>query len=103
MAFAGVWQVWHRGDAPLTTCAIVTAAAAPGIARIHHRMPVAVAPEDWPLWLGEAGHGAARSLRADVAARAAADWRAWRVDRAVNSNRARGANLIAPVDGRPSG
>jgi putative SOS response-associated peptidase YedK len=58
MAFAGLWQNW--GNAP--TCAIVTCAANATLAPIHDRMPVVIAPDDFGLWLGEAGEGAARLM-----------------------------------------
>lgn len=93
MAFAGVWQVWDKGEAPMTTCAIVTCAANAPMSAIHHRMPVILAKKDWPLWLGEAGKGAATLMtpaREDFLAH-------YRVDRAVNSNRASGPQLIEPV------
>jgi putative SOS response-associated peptidase YedK len=61
-AFAGVWQLWRGGAAPLATCAIVTCEANAVLAPIHERMPVVIAPEDYALWLGEAGHGAARLM-----------------------------------------
>jgi putative SOS response-associated peptidase YedK len=94
LALAAVWQDWTGPEGEsLRTCAIVTTEANAAMARIHHRMPVILAPRDWPLWLGEAGHGAATLLRA-----APEDALAFhRVDRAVNSNRATGAELIAPV------
>lgn len=93
LAFAGVWQVWERGEARHVTCAIVTCVANDTMAQIHHRMPVILPPEDWPLWLGEAGHGAARLMRP-----APEDaLRAYRVDARVNSNRAEGAELIEPL------
>ena len=58
IAFAGVWESW-RGT---QTAAIVTCTANATLASIHERMPVVIAPEDFALWLGEAGHGAARLL-----------------------------------------
>lgn len=93
MAFAGIWQVWDKGETPLATCAIVTTDANQTMESIHHRMPVILEREDWPLWLGEAGHGAA------VLMRPAAEGvlRHHRVDPKVNSNRASGPDLIAPV------
>ncbi len=94
LAFAGVWQDWVQGDQRHVSCAIVTCAANDAMAQIHHRMPVIVPPEDWPLWLGEAGHGAARLMRA--APEEALRWH--RVDRAVNSNRVEGPELIDPLD-----
>ncbi|MBV2360088.1 SOS response-associated peptidase [Thalassococcus sp. CAU 1522] len=93
MVMAGVWQDWERDGEAHRTCAIVTCAAQGPVAEIHHRMPVILAPADWALWLGEGGHGAAALMKA-----APADaLRLHRVDRAVNSNRASGPQLIAPV------
>lgn len=93
LAFAGVWQVWEKGDEPLTTCAIVTTDANEAVSAIHHRMPVVLAPEGWPKWLGEDGKGAATLMRP-----APKDALAFhRVDPAVNSNRATGSNLIEAV------
>lgn len=93
LAIAGVWQEWERGDKLLTTCAIVTTAANPAMAELHHRMPVILRPEDWALWLGEEGHGAATLMKA--APEDALRWH--RVDPAVNSNRAVGEALIVPL------
>ncbi len=98
IGFAGIWQDWtpkggHGGDR-LTTCAIVTTAANDAMSRIHHRMPVIVEPADWPLWLGEAGQGAARLMQAPPDGALTF----WRVDPRVNSNRASGADLIEPID-----
>jgi len=89
IAFAGLWQQW--GDS--ATCAIISAAAGPGMAGLHHREAVSLQAGDWPLWLGEAGHGAAVLMRAS----APGVLRCHRVDRAVNSNRADGAQLIEPL------
>ncbi|MEO1780147.1 MAG: SOS response-associated peptidase [Pseudomonadota bacterium] len=93
LAFAGVWQDWSRDDQSHTTCAIVTTAANGSMSAIHHRMPVILEPGDWPLWLGEAGKGAARLMTAlpDGALHF------HRVDPAVNSNRASGPELIEPI------
>lgn len=96
LAFAAVWQDWKdpKGD-NMATCAIVTTGANRPMQAIHHRMPVILGPEDWPLWLGEAGKGAATLMKA-----APDDLLAWhRVDRAVNSNRASGEELIEPFEG----
>lgn len=95
LVFAGVWQVWEKGDAPLVTCAIVTCAANNTMGQIHHRMPVILTEPDWPLWLGEAGHGAATLMKAT-----AEDALVFhRVDPEVNSNQAKGAHLTQPLSG----
>ena len=95
LVMAGLWQDWERAGTRLSTCAIVTCAAGPDIGHVHHRQPVILPPGAWPLWLGEAGHGAATLMRPSDPG----TLRAWRVDRAVNSNRAQGPDLIAPVEG----
>lgn len=95
LAFAAVWQDWRQEDgSALSTCAIVTTAANKAMSAIHHRMPVILEQEDLPLWLGEAGKGAAVLMRA--APEDALSWH--RVDRAVNSNKAEGADLIEPFE-----
>ena len=93
MVFAGVWQGWGQGSDALTTCAIVTTAANEDMASIHHRLPVILDPDHWPLWLGEEGKGAATVMKS--APEGALDFR--RVSTEVNSNRAKGANLIAAL------
>jgi putative SOS response-associated peptidase YedK len=94
MAFAGLWQRWERDGQALDTCAMVTTDAGPGLAAIHHREPVILEPGDWPLWLGEAGHGAAILMKATAEG---VMTKPYRVGVAVNSNRAAGAQLIEPV------
>ncbi len=95
LAFAAVWQDWKQDDGSrLSSCAIVTTAANESMSAIHHRMPVILESDDWPLWLGEAGKGAAPLMKA-----AQDDVLEWhRVDRAVNSNRASGPDLIEPFE-----
>ncbi len=93
IAFAGLWQSWGK-EAPQDTCAIVTTAANREVAAVHHRMPLIVEPGDWPLWLGEAGKGAARLMV--PGAPGVLGWH--RVDPRVNSNRASGPELIDPLD-----
>ncbi len=93
LVMAGLWQDWGGDAARITSCAIVTTAASADIAPLHHRMPLILDPADWPLWLGEAGHGAATLMRPGPEGRL----EAWRVDPAVNSNRAEGADLRQPL------
>jgi putative SOS response-associated peptidase YedK len=93
MAMAGIWQDWEREGTRLTGVAVVTCAAGPDMGALHDRQPVILGPADWPLWLGEAGHGAA----ALMAPGPAGTLRFHRVDPAVNSNRASGPELIRPI------
>ncbi|MEL6283127.1 MAG: SOS response-associated peptidase [Pseudomonadota bacterium] len=64
VAFAGVWQDWTspQGD-QLTTVAIVTCAANETLSPLHHRLPVAIPPDAYGLWLGEEGKGAATLMQ----------------------------------------
>lgn len=98
LAFAAVWQDWTQpGGGRIATCAAITTAANAPMQAIHHRMPVIIEPGDWPLWLGEVGKGAAPLMRA--AQEHTLHWH--RVDRAVNSNRTSGPELIDPFEPEP--
>ena len=88
MAFGGLYTQW--GDT--FSVATVTVDGGPNMAGIHDREPVILEPADWPLWLGEAGHGAALLMKPTTRG----TLRAYRVDMAVNSNRAAGPQLIEP-------
>lgn len=94
LVMAAIWQEWGEGAARMPTCAVVTTQANADMAPVHDRLPVILSPADWPLWLGEAGHGAAPLMRP------APDGtlRLIRVGTAVNSNRASGPALVAPLD-----
>lgn len=86
MALGALWNHWGEID----TVATVTVDSGPNMAGIHDREPVILERQDWPLWLGEAGHGAAVLMKPT----APGVLRAHRVDPAVNSNRAHGPHLI---------
>jgi len=94
LAFAGVWQEWDKGDGRINSCAIVTTGASGPVQAIHHRMPVILERDGWAKWLGEEGKGAATLMKA--AADNVLDF--YRVDTAVNSNRASGPDLIEPIE-----
>ncbi len=94
IAFAGVWQDWGPDDARQSTCAIVTTQANQNLSAIHHRMPLILEPDDWSLWLGEAGKGAARLMK--PGAEDVLEFH--RVDPTVNSNRASGPELIEAIE-----
>ncbi len=90
MALAGIWQRWQDID----TVAIVSTGAGTGMAGLHHREPVILEQADWPLWLGELGHGAAVLMTATAPGVMAEPFR---VDARVNSNKASGPDLIEPI------
>lgn len=90
MAMAAIWQRWQDLD----TVAIVTTGAGEGMTGLHDREPVILEQADWPLWLGEAGHGAAVVM---IATAPGVLGKPYRVDKAVNSNKASGPALIEPI------
>lgn len=52
VAFAGLMETWSSADgSEVDTGAILTARANAAIGRIHDRMPVVIAPEDFSRWL----------------------------------------------------
>jgi putative SOS response-associated peptidase YedK len=54
IAIAVIWEKWeNRNEGTLLTFVMVTTPPNPLIATIADRMPAILAPDDWPLWLGE--------------------------------------------------
>lgn len=51
MAFAGLWESRPSQGEPTLSCAILTTAANPLLAPVHHRMPVILPPDAAELWL----------------------------------------------------
>jgi len=90
LGFAGLYQSWGDG---LQSCAIVTTTANATLRPIHHRMPAILEPQDWALWLGEKGKGAATLMRPS----GEGVLQSWRVGQEINSNRASGFDLLEPV------
>ena len=93
LAFAGVWDGWRTpAGEVLRSFAIVVTATNATMAPIHDRMPVIVAPPDWPLWLGET-EGDAASLLHPAAEHTL---RIWPVSTRVNRPANNAADLLAP-------
>lgn len=98
VAFGGVWRLWRGPDGrEVPTVAIVTTEANRTLAPIHHRLPLAVPPEAWSLWLGEAGKGAARLMTPPPED----FWAFHQVGAAVNRAGADGPGLIEPAGPAP--
>ena len=99
-AFAGIHDRWLSPDGTLLrTCSILTTAATPAIASLHHRMPVLVAEDRWQAWL-TVPEGDVPALLADLATPPQRlDY--WPVDRTVGSVHADGPRLLDPA--RPGG
>jgi putative SOS response-associated peptidase YedK len=98
-AFAGLWEWCRDGnaapDAPrLETFTILTTEPNAVCAPIHDRMPVILAPEDWPRWLGAAEDRKALLARGSFPADR---MECWPVGRAVGNVRNDRPELIKRV------
>jgi putative SOS response-associated peptidase YedK len=50
-AFAGLWERWDKGEAPVETFTIITGEPNSLVAPIYDRMPVILDPDDYDAWL----------------------------------------------------
>ena len=97
MALAGVWENWKSSaDEWVRSFAIVTTQPNELCAQLHNRMPVILAPEAWPAWLGEEPADEAQ-LRALLAPYPSDGMIAWPVSARVGSVKNNDPSLIEPV------
>ncbi|HET9442764.1 MAG TPA: SOS response-associated peptidase [Acidimicrobiales bacterium] len=101
MVFAGLWELWREPGAPedaepLRTCTIVTTDANDLVRRVHDRMPVVLAPQDWGRWIdrGVTDTGALGGLLVPADPR---QLDMVEVSTRVNNVRNNGAALIEPA------
>jgi putative SOS response-associated peptidase YedK len=76
--------------------AIVTTAANPLLAPVHDRMPVILAPENWPAWLGE-NAAEPEKLKSLLVPYPAEDMVIWPVDKRVGNVKNKDPSLIEPA------
>lgn len=96
-AFAGLWQTWNKSDPPLHSCVILTTRANELLGKLHDRMPVILAPNDYDVWLDPAREDPA-SLEYLYEPYPAAEMSSYRVSTRVNNARHEGRDLITPLD-----
>jgi len=99
-AFAGLWEVWKKGEKPLESCTILTTYANALLAKFHDRMPVILSPNDHEVWLDSAKHDPS-SIEYLYEPIPAADMATHPVDLRVNNVRNDDANCIAKTDAEP--
>jgi putative SOS response-associated peptidase YedK len=97
IGFAGLWERWEKGEAPLETCTIITTAANRRLRDIHDRMPVILAPEVLRTWVDPGQPPEVLKALLQPAADELLTTR--EVSRAVNSPAHEGAGLIAASSG----
>jgi putative SOS response-associated peptidase YedK len=98
MALAGLWERWHSkppGER-VRSFAIVTTEPNELCAQLHNRMPVVLAAEAWPQWLGEEPADEAQ-LKALLAPYPSDGMIAWPVSQRVGSVKNNDPSLVEPV------
>ena len=97
MALAGLWETWRSpAGERVRSFAIVTTLPNTRLAPIHDRMPVILAPDNWPVWLGEAPANPCQ-LKAMLVPYPADDMIIWPVDRRVGNVNNKDPELIEPA------
>ena len=97
MALAGLWETWRApGGERVRSFAIATTAPNALLSELHDRMPVILAPEDWPTWLGERSVGP-EELKSLLRPYPAETMRIWPVDKRVGDPKNKDPALIEPA------
>jgi putative SOS response-associated peptidase YedK len=99
-AFAGLWELWKGGDAPIVSCTIITTEANKLMAPIHDRMPTILDPEQYEMWLDPAFKDTDR-LQSLIAPEEDGKLIAFPVSTRVNSPTNDDPSLAEPADTTP--
>ncbi|MGK5170597.1 MULTISPECIES: SOS response-associated peptidase [unclassified Geodermatophilus] len=97
LAFAGLWEVWGRGEDRLYTCTVVTAPAVGALTEIHERMPLLLPQERWADWL-DPGRDDVEALTEPTPPELVEGLELRPVTTAVNSVKNNGAELTARAE-----
>lgn len=95
--FAGLMSSWRQtpDTEPVLTCAILTRAAAPGIAHIHDRMPVILNPRVWEEWI-DRGVTDPRQIDQMIGINAELGAESFPIGKAIGNAKAEGPDLLKP-------
>ena len=98
MVMAGLWAKWKSPTSgeEVLSCTILTCEPNNAMGELHDRMPVILAENDWPKWLGEEP-ASEQDLLALLSPCADEALRIWPVDKMVGNVRNNGPQLILPV------
>ena len=97
MALAGLWENWRSPAGEwVRSFAIVTTTPNELCAELHNRMPVVLARETWPVWLGEEPADP-HQLRALLAPYPSAEMTCWPVSPRVGNVKNNDPSLIEPI------
>ena len=97
MALAGLWENWHSPAGEwVRSFAIITTTPNELCGELHNRMPVVLARETWPAWLGEEPADP-RELKALLAPYPSAGLTCWPVSPRVGNVKNNHPSLVEPI------
>jgi putative SOS response-associated peptidase YedK len=97
MALAGLWENWKSPDEEwVRSFTIITTRPNALCAEIHDRMPVILAPDAWPAWLGETTADSER-LKRLLAPYSTEGMTCWPVSARVGNAKNNDPSLIEPL------
>jgi putative SOS response-associated peptidase YedK len=97
MALAGLWESWRSpAGERVRSFAIITTTPNELCAALHNRMPVILAPNTWPEWLGEE-LADERRLKSLLAPYPSAGLTCWPVSARVGNVKNNDPSLVDPV------
>jgi len=96
-ALGGIWEYWAaEGHQPVLSCAIIVTDANELVRKLHERMPLIIAREDWDRWLDPEVNNAAQ-IEQLLKPYPAEEMRAYPVSDRVNNAKNDDATLIEPL------
>ena len=96
-AFAGLWERWQPPEGePVESCAIITTDPNEFIQKIHNRMPVILAPQNYEVWLDPAVQET-DTLHALLKPYPAENMEAYPISKMVNNPRFDSPQCVEPV------
>jgi len=93
-SFAGLWERWEKGEAPVETFTIITGEPNSLAAEIHNRMPVILDRDDYDAWLTATDTAIPQAMLQPFPAQLMT---AFPVSKRVNSPKNDDAELITPA------
>jgi putative SOS response-associated peptidase YedK len=98
MALAGLWETWRAPSSGerVRSFAIVTTVPNELCSALHNRMPVVLAPETWPAWIGEELADEPR-LKSLLAPYPSDDMICWPVSPRVGNVKNNDPDLVEPI------
>jgi putative SOS response-associated peptidase YedK len=96
-SFAGLWETWKKGDAPLHTCTIITTTPNAVTEDVHDRMPVILKRADYDRWL-DPSNQAVDKLKSLLVPYPAEEMELYPVSGLVNSPKNDVADVLSPLN-----